>query len=206
VPPRRLGPRRAGPPLRGTRESLESRTAAAGPPASLRYAICMTLMQLRNEDARIAYLATVYHLGRPGSEVNRDAPQKHDLGLRHVHDEVLPRLNQAVVEFDLSPYQLVRLGEALLGVTNELKQFGIAEGRSAVPRFVDAMHFLYPESAEEPGVALDIVAHAVMLHRRLGPAIAGAQQAVARASAGSATPADGNAARRPWWRFRSRRS
>ena len=34
-----------------------------------------------------------------------------------VHDELLPRLGQAVVEIEASPYQITRIAEALLGVT-----------------------------------------------------------------------------------------
>jgi hypothetical protein len=162
----------------------------------------MTKLQLRDDGARIAYLATVYHLGRPGSEVNPDTMQKHDLGLRAVHDELLPQLGQAVVEAEVSPFQLLKLSQAIEGVTNELKQYGMAAGRSAVPRFAETMAWLYPETKEEPGIALDIVTHAVMLNRRLGAAVADAQREVEAATA-SPRAAD-RGSRTPRWKFWAR--
>ena len=176
-----------------------ARTRALSLTEGMDYAERMTTLQFRNEDARIAYLATVYHLGRPGSETNRDTAQKHDLGLQAIHDAMLPELDHAVVEVDASPFQILKLNEALLGVTNELKQFSISEGRSAVPRFADTMGWLYPETKGDPGVAMDIVAHAVMLQRRLGGALANAQREVETVAAAT-HPAAGSDAR-PWWQF-----
>ncbi|MCB9491965.1 MAG: hypothetical protein H6674_07845 [Dehalococcoidia bacterium] len=34
----------------------------------------MTTLQFRSEDARIVYLATIFHLGRPGSETDPNTP------------------------------------------------------------------------------------------------------------------------------------
>ncbi len=164
----------------------------------------MTRLQLRNEDARIVYLATVYHLGRPGSEVNPETLQKHDLGLQQVHDDMLPLLSQAVVEIDVSPFQILKLSQAVEGVTNELKQYGMANGRSAVPRFTETMTWLYPESAEEPGIALDVVTHAVMLNRRLAAAVAEAQRQLDEATASAR--AEQSARKRSRWRFWERGS
>lgn len=165
----------------------------------------MTKLQFRNEDARIAYLATIYHLGRPGSETSADTLQKHDLGLQAIHDEMLPNLDQAVVEIDASAFQIVKLNEALLGVTNELKQFSISEGRSTVPRFAETMRSLYPETSEDPGAAMDIVTHAVMLQRRMGSAVAHAHADVAADAAALSGPAKRSGGR-PWWRFWGRES
>jgi hypothetical protein len=159
----------------------------------------MTLLQLRNQDARIAYLATVYHLGRPGSETDPQTLQKHDLGLQSVHDEIVPQLEQAVVEVEVSAYQLLRLGQALQGVSNELKQYGMARGHSAVPRFQETVESLFPETKQDPGLAIDVVQHAVMLHRRLSGALQQAQREAARA-AGEQRPATDGAGR-PWWKF-----
>ncbi len=157
----------------------------------------MTLLQLRSEDARVVYLATVYHLGRPGSEIHPQTLQKHDLGLQAIHDAMLPELGQAVVEIEVSPYQLTRIAEALLGVTNELKQYAIAGGRSAVPRFAETLHWLYPETKGDPGVAMDLVQHPVMLHNRMAGAIADARAAI-EAAAREAEAAR-QAGRTHWW-------
>lgn len=156
----------------------------------------MTLLQLRSEDARVVYLATIYHLGRPGSETHPDTLQKHDLGLQPIHDELLPRLNQAVVEIDASPYQVIKIGEALAGAGNELKQFALANGRSMVPRFTQTVHELYPETVEEPSAAMDLVQHPVMLRNRLAYALEQAQREIDEAQ--SQAQADRRAQKR-WW-------
>lgn len=160
------------------------------------YADAMTTLQFRSEDARIVYLATVYHLGRPGSETNPETLQRHDLGLRAIHDYLVPRLNQAVVEVDASPYQIIRLGEALLGCGNELKQYSLAQGRSMVPRFAETVRELYPEVAEEPAVAMDLVQHPVMLRNRMARALEDAQAAIDRAIE---EQQETRRAERRWW-------
>lgn len=138
----------------------------------------MPLLQLRSDDARVVYLATVYHLGRPGSEIDPETMQRHDLGLRAVHEALREQLERAVAEIDVSPYQMVRLGEALLGTANELKQYGIASGRSVVPGFSETLHSLYPQTADDPGSAMDLVQHPVMLRNRMAQAIEDAQAQV----------------------------
>ena len=157
----------------------------------------MTLLQLRSEDANVVYLATVYHLGRPGSELDPVTFQKHDLGLQSVHDAILPELGHPVVEIEVSPYQVTRIAEALLGVTNELKQYAIAGGRSAVPRFAETLHWLYPDTKDDPGLAMDLVQHPVMLHNRMAGAIADARAAIEAAAAQA--EATRQAERKSWW-------
>lgn len=156
----------------------------------------MTLLQLRDEDARIVYLATVYHLGRPGSETDPETLQKHDLGLQAIHDTILPELGHAVVEVDVSPYQLMRIAEALLGITNELKQYALS-GNSSVARFAETLHWLYPDTVDNSGEAMDLVQHPVKLRNALDYAVRDAQAQVeaARAAAQEAKQAD----RRRWW-------
>ncbi len=159
----------------------------------------MPLMQFQNVDARIVYLATVYHLGRPGSEAAAEAAQREDLGLRAVHDALLPHLDLAVVEVELSPYQVVRLATALLGVTNELKQYGIANGRSTVPRFEETLAFLFPETAEDPGSAMDLAGRPVELRRRIEGAVAQAEAELAATQ--SEAEEQRSAERGRWWQL-----
>ncbi len=87
---------------------------------------------------------------------------------------------------------LPALGDALGGAINELKQLSMADGRSMVPGFAEAARSLFPEIAEEPGAALDVVGHGVMLRRRLIAAVAEA------APPSIDTPV--SEARRRWWR------
>jgi len=158
----------------------------------------MTLLQFRSEDARVVYLATIYHLGRPGSEVDPDTLQRHDLGLRPVQEAIIPQLNQAVVEVEASPYQLIRLAEALLGAGNELKQYALSSGRSMVPGFADALHQLYPETVQDPGIAMDLVQHPVMLRNRMSAAVEQAQRDIEQAREEQQAQ---HRARKRWWQF-----
>ena len=164
-----------------------------------RYPVPMTMLQLRNEDARVVYLATVYHLGRPGSETDPETLQRHDLGLRSVHQVLHESLEKAVVEVDVSPYQLTRIGEALLGTANELKQFGIASGQSMVPGFAETLHQLYPETRDDPGIAMDLAQHPVMLRNRMSQAIEDAERQVEEAREEQVRQR--REQRGAWWQF-----
>lgn len=160
----------------------------------------MAILSLSRDDARIVYLATVYHLGRPGAEIAAQGDGvdglEGGLGLRSVHDALLPGLGRPRVEIDLSAYQLGRLGEALLGVSNELRAYGMVEGRSAVPQFTETMTWLYPETVEEPGAALDLVERTVMLRRQLDGTI---EQATAEVEAARDAETERVRAKRRWW-------
>ncbi len=101
---------------------------------------------------------------RPG---DRESRRDEGTGLAAVSDALREAMPRAVAEIEVTPHQLIRLGEALLGVANELKQFAIADGRSTVPGFTALIHDLWPETREEPGAALDLVQHPVMLRNRL---------------------------------------
>ena len=145
----------------------------------------MATFHLHLPDARIVALAITYHLGRPGSETDAATLQRHSLGLGPVLEALGPQLGAAageseVVGLELSAYQVTRLGAALHGTVNELKQFGMAGGRSAVPGFAEAFGRLFPDATDgELGAgALDLVPHAVGLRRRLAAAIRDAEAEV----------------------------
>jgi hypothetical protein len=159
----------------------------------------MVSAQFQNRDARIVYLATIYHLGRPGSETDAITLEHHNRGLGPVRVALEPQLDNAVATLELSDYQLHRLGEALLGVVNELKQVELARGRSAVPGFTEALTRVFPDvDADDPGTALDLVGHAVMLRRRLDTAVRDASEAGRAAREEEQRAPD--ATRRPWWK------
>lgn len=181
----------------------------------------MPQLTLPTTEARIVYLATVYHLGRPGSETDAATLQPHGLGLGAVrpaleaHIESIarePHAGQAAVEADLSAYQFDRLGEALLGLINELKQYDLTRGRSAVPGFDEAVRRAFPEvhatttgdGGSGGGEALDLVTHVMALHRRLAPAIGEAREDVRQARETQAEAE--RAAGRRWWQLWKRRS
>ncbi len=157
----------------------------------------MPLIQLQNVDARVASLAVVYHLGRPGSEIDPETLREHRASLEPVQAAIREQLDNAVITLDVAPWQVQRLGQALLGASNELRQYGIAEGRSVVPGFSEAVAEFWPESVEDPSVASDLVQHAVMLRRRLDAVIGEAEAEMAAAQA--AAEAEREARRGRWW-------
>ena len=156
----------------------------------------MTPLTLRSEDARVAYLATLYHLGRPGAEVDRETRRDEGTGLRAVSEALRTGMARAVVEVDLTPYQVTRLGEALAGLANEMKQYGIAGGRTAVPGLAAGMREVFPEVAEDPGLALDLVQHVVALRGRLAHTVEAVRAGLAREAEERA--AARKRAKRPW--------
>lgn len=176
----------------------------------------MATIQLQPDDARLAALAVVYHLGRPGSELDAATLQPHDAGLGPLQPVIDGQLGLAVTTLDVTPYQLSRLGEALHGTVNELKQYELSEGRSAVPGFAEAFTRLFPDHASEGGGALDLASQGVMLRRRLDAAVreAAAQLEAARAAEAERTASQdaadadvGDGERRSLWRrFWRRRS
>ena len=156
----------------------------------------MTSLTLRSDDARMAYLATVYHLGRPGAELDRETRTDEGTGLRAVSEVLHVGMARAVTEVDLTPYQVTRLAEALSGLANEMKQYGIAGGRTAVPGLAVAMREIFPEVAEDPSLALDVVQHVVMLRNRLAHTVDAARADLARQA--EEREAARKAQKKPW--------
>ncbi len=156
----------------------------------------MHTLTLADGDLRLVYLAVVYHLGRPGSELQ--ALGRDHLGLVVVREALEAQLGAAGGQLEVGDYQLTRIALGLHGIVNELKQYGMAQGRSAVPGFSEAVMRLFPRAAE-PGGALDLVQPAIMLRRRLDGAV---RQAEAAVEVARAEPAEARAEqRRPWWRL-----
>ena len=162
----------------------------------------MTTIQLQPADARLAALAGVNHLGRPGSELDAATLQPHEAGLGPLQPVIEGQLGLAVTTLDVTPYQLSRLGEALHGTVNELKQYELSEGRSVVPGFAAAFARLFPDHAGEEGGALDLASQGVMLRRRLDTAVR--EAAAERAAAENAAGRKGRSLWRRLFRRRSR--
>lgn len=151
----------------------------------------MAVLQLQNNDARIAYLALVYHLGRPGSELDPDGAGEHPSTLRPLLELMRPQLEQAVVTVEANAGQVQRIGQALSGVSNELRQYGLA-GSSMVPNFAETVVRFWPEVESDHGAATDLVQFAVMLRRRL-------ESVLAEAASELAADAERRARRGRWW-------
>ncbi len=130
-------------------------------------------IELPAEDSRLVYLAIAYHLGRPGSELDRLTKQPVEHGLAEVARALQPQLRLAIAKLSLSNDQMERLLSAILGSINELKTYPMLplneEGgrRSSVRGFDASLRHLYPAVDEDAATALDLAEHMMMLKRRL---------------------------------------
>ncbi|MCC6238481.1 MAG: hypothetical protein IT299_13045 [Dehalococcoidia bacterium] len=159
----------------------------------------MSKLSLGDDEAGLVYLACLYHLGRPGTEVDPVTRQPHAFGLTPVRAALEGRPAHGGITLEVSDYQLKLLGEALLGLVNELKQINLS-GRSVMPGLVEAITRLYPDvTAEEPAGALDLSGEAAMLRRRLDAAVRSANAELERQRADAEAQRD--AERRGRWRF-----
>jgi len=136
-------------------------------------------INLRQEDARLVYLAVAYHLGRPGSELDPITKQPVEHGLAEVSRLLQPQLRLAVSRLFLNPNQASRLASGMLGSITELKAYPMlqprADGggrRSSVPGFDRTLRHLYPEIDEDVETALDLAERMLMLKRRLDDELA----------------------------------
>ncbi len=156
----------------------------------------MTTLQFQNQDARIAALAVVYHLGRPGSEIDPESGGQHQATLRPLLAGLRAQLAQAVVTIEATADQVQRLDRALLGASNELRQYALS-GVSVVPGFADQLGEFWPDLAEDPGGVADLVGHVVILRRRLDAVFVEAGALLVAESA--AREAERQARRGRWW-------
>ncbi len=135
----------------------------------------MVQLSFKSEDIKFAHLATVYSLGSPGNsgeEVER---------IKEIRDLLKDDIDKATSTIAFSNRDLIKLGAALNGVINELKQFAIGNGRSMVPGFSQAVQASFPETRANPGFAMDLIESPVKLKRRLSININDAHQEIEQA-------------------------
>jgi len=123
-------------------------------------------LQLRQEEAKLVFLAAAYHLGRPGSELDPLTKQPVEHGLAELARELQPQLHLAVATVRLDEAQTRRLLSGMLGSITELKAYRRMTGR------VDQNHLIADALR-----GLDRPADAVPLVRQLSDALAVAHQA-----------------------------
>ncbi len=170
----------------------------------------MAELRLRQEEAKLLYLAVAYHLGRPGSELDPATKQPVEHGLAEVARDLQPQLRLATASIELRDGQIARLGSGMLGSITELKAYpmlelrAVGEGgesggpRSTVPGFDATLRHLYPAVEEDVDAAVELAAHMLALKRRLDAALAGAADAAAAAEVSE--PEEPR--KRRWWPFR----
>jgi hypothetical protein len=158
-------------------------------------------LKLTHDEPRLVYLALVYHLGRPGSELDPVTKLPAEHGLREVKTALGNDVasESAVIELDDDQYR--KLLSAIYGSVNELRVHHMRGGaESTVARFTETARTLFPEIAHEQEAALDVAEAMMMLHRRI-------ERAVARAGdtdqvAGAETAADPPPKAKSRWPFR----
>jgi hypothetical protein len=132
-------------------------------------------LQLRQQEAKLAFLAIAYHLGRPGSELDPVTKQPVEHGLAEAARELQPQLRMAIATLHLNPEQVKRLLSGMLGSITELKAYPMLElrpddeggRRSSVPGFDRSLRHLFPEIEEDVENSIDIAEQMLMLKRRL---------------------------------------
>lgn len=156
-------------------------------------------LKLTHDEPRLVYLALVYHLGRPGSELDPATHLPTEHGLRDVKVALGRELASDAAIIELDATQLNKLLSAMYGCVTELRGHHMRDGApSTVARFTETALSLFPGMNADPDQALVVSEAMVMLHRRM-------ERALRSASASPSSPtADGaNAARaRRGWPFR----
>ena len=139
--------------------------------------------KLTHDEPRLVYLALVYHLGRPGSELDPVTKQPSARGLREVKVALGREVaaDSAMIEVDEA--QSAKLLSALYGCATELRGHHLRDGAtSTVARFTETARDLFPQ-LQDPEEALAIAEAMVMLHRRM-------ERALKRALAPVSAPAN----------------
>ena len=140
-------------------------------------------LTLPQHEARLAFLAVLYHLARPGSEIDRDTLAVVQHGLAEIVPQLEEQIEANSARLELSAYQVSRLSEAMLGAINELKAYpmmdamsaGSSRPRSAAAGFDEAMRRLFPPSALDANYATRLAEDMVMLWRRMESAVSQAE-------------------------------
>ncbi len=159
---------------------------------------------LRQEDARLVFLAIAYHLGRPGSELDPITKQPAAHGLAEVARELQPQLRLAVATISLTPDQVTRLVSGMAGSVTELKAYPMLELRgegsriSTVAGFDSTLRHLFPEVEEDSDAAMDIAERMLMLRRRITSELATRRPVDDDDGDQRAQPSE---TKRGWWPF-----
>ena len=151
-------------------------------------------LSLRQEDARLVFLAVAYHLGRPGSELDPITKQPVEHGLAETARDLQPQLRNAVATLHLIDSQMKRLQSGMLGSITELKAYGVLGAqKSTVPGFDGALRHLFPEMEEDAENALSIAEQMLLLKRRLDERLAQVPP--------DEPPDAPESSKHRWWRF-----
>jgi hypothetical protein len=126
-----------------------------------------TTLHFSAEDIRLVRLALLYHLARPGAELDHATGQPAAHGLAEL-DAAISARDDVPAQLALEDEQRRKLLGAMLGCVNELRVYHLNEGAQSVVRsFNDTARRLFPAMAEDPEAALEVAESMLMLHRRV---------------------------------------
>jgi hypothetical protein len=155
-------------------------------------------IELRQEDAKLVFLAVAYHLGRPGSELNPITKMPVEHGLAEVANGLQPQLGNAVATINLREPQAKRLLSGMLGSITELKAYPMLQPRSdngrrsTVPGFDGTLTHLFPEVTEDVEESYGLAERMLVLKRQMEAATAGLEPE---------PPSQPEPKKRGWWPF-----
>jgi hypothetical protein len=129
-------------------------------------------LQLTHDEPRLVYLALVYHLGRPGSELDPETKQPLDHGLRGVKVALGNDLDAPSAIIELDQWQFERLLSAIKGCVTELRVYHMRQGApSTIDRWSETAESLFPDLRADRDFALDLAESMMMLQRRIERAV-----------------------------------
>jgi hypothetical protein len=153
-------------------------------------------LKLTHDEPRLVYLALVYHLGRPGSELDAATTMPSEHGLRAVKVALGSQLASDSAIIELNEAQVQKLLSAIYGCVTELRVHHMRSGApSTVARFTETAVSLFPRMNADPEAALGVSEAMVMLHRRMERAL---RRAAESPSPPDADAADATEAKRGW--------
>ena len=136
-----------------------------------------TALKLTHDEPKLVYLALVYHLGRPGSELDAVTRQPVERGLRQVKVALGNALEADSAVIELDDWQYQRLLSAIKGCVTEFRVLHMGQGlRSTVERWTETAQSLFPELARDREESLSLAEAMMMLERRIERAVARARE------------------------------
>jgi hypothetical protein len=132
----------------------------------------MIALKVTHDEPKLIYLALVYHLGRPGSELNPDTHASRDHGLREVKLRLGNELEAPSAVIELDEWQYERLISAIRGSVTELRVYHMRDGApSTVDRWTETTETLFPALKRDRDLALNLAESMMMLQRRIERAV-----------------------------------
>ena len=112
------------------------------------------------------YLALLYHLARPGSEIDPETSKTHVAALAPVMHFLTSVINEPIIELSCLPKQVERIDTALSGLSNELRQF-VLSSSSVVPNFENTLIKFWPDVISDSNKLEEIMMLTMMTRRKL---------------------------------------